>query len=81
MTKRQQWGLVWATWAASFLVAESMALRTDLPEAPLSNHLRWVLGIPKKSKHTVAGKVLYIGGAAWLWRHLYKSEVSGVRLT
>src|SRR4051812_20647259 len=50
LTERQQWGCVWLTWAGFFIAAEAKALATEHPHAPLSAHLRWVLGVHRKSK-------------------------------
>ncbi len=72
MTPRARWGAVWAGWAAYFAVAEWAALRSGHPDAPLSSHLRYVLGVRKRSVHTRAGQVAAVAGAVWLADHLYR---------
>lgn len=68
LSERQRWALMWATWAAAFGIAENRALASKHPHAPLSSHLRWVLGVHRKSK---LGKVLFVGFFAWLAAHLW----------
>lgn len=68
LTERQKWGIVWSSWAAYFAVAESAALRGKHPHAPLSSHLRWVLGVHKKSK---LGKAVFAAFFTWLFLHLW----------
>lgn len=68
LTERQKWGAVWITWGTIFAVAETKALKTDHPHAPLSAHLRWVLGVHRKSK---LGKAVFGAFFAWLFFHLW----------
>jgi hypothetical protein len=68
MSERQKWALVWCGWAAFFIGAESAALASKHPHAPLSSHLRWLFGVHKKSK---LGKVVFVGFFAWLAAHLW----------
>jgi len=64
----QRWRLVWIAWATFFAAAETQALRTKHPHAPLSFHLREVLGVHKKSK---LGKAVFAGFFTWLFLHLW----------
>lgn len=68
LTERQRWACVWAAWGAYFAVAETHALKTAHPHAPLSAHLRWILGVHRKSK---LGKAIFVGFFAWLAAHLW----------
>lgn len=74
MTTERRWACVWGAWVLSFAVAETIALRTDHPHAPLSHHLRkhtHILG-----KHAI-GRVVLLAGAGWLHRHLYRPMIKG----
>lgn len=68
LTERQTWAAVWLAWTGFFIVAETKALATKHPQAPLSAHLRWVLGVHRKSK---LGKALFWGFFTWLFFHLW----------
>lgn len=68
LSERQKWAVVWSAWAGYFAIAETHALRGKHPHAPLSAHLRWVLGVHRKSK---LGKLLFAGFFAWLAAHLW----------
>ncbi|MGW6949015.1 hypothetical protein ACWGHD_19075 [Streptomyces xanthophaeus] len=74
MTPRARWAAVWAGWAAYFAAAEYIALRSGHDDAPLSSHLRYVLGARKRSLHTRAGQVAAVAGVVWLAEHLYGNE-------
>nr|WSW58471.1 hypothetical protein OG513_07685 [Streptomyces sp. NBC_00998] len=76
MTPRARWALVWAGWAAYFATAEYIALRSGHDDAPLSSHLRYVLGARKRSLHTRAGQVAAVAGVVWLAAHLYGGDPS-----
>jgi hypothetical protein len=56
--------------------AEYVALRSGHDDAPLSSHLRYVLGAGKRSVHTRAGQVAAVAGVVWLAAHLYGGEPS-----
>ncbi len=68
LSERQRWGIVWSAWAGYFAVAETHALRRKHPHAPLSAHLRWLLGVHRKSK---LGKAIFVAFFAWLAAHLW----------
>ncbi len=68
LSERQKWSLVWAGWAAYFAIAEHQALRLDHPHAPLSSHIRWLLGVHRKSK---LGKAIFVGFFAWFAAHIW----------
>lgn len=72
--QRTRWAAVWAGWAVYFGVAEYVALRSGSPDAPLSSHLRFLLGTQKRSQHTRAGQVAAAAGVIWLADHLYRGE-------
>jgi hypothetical protein len=65
---------VWLGWAAYFTAAEYAALRGGHPDAPLSAHLRRVLGARKRDLHTRAGQVCAVAGVVWLADHLYSDR-------
>jgi hypothetical protein len=71
MTKRQRWALIWAGWIGFLVAAESLALASDEPEAPLCGVLRPVLGARKGNAHTAVGMVAYGAFAAWFAVHLF----------
>lgn len=73
MSTKAKWGCVWGTWAAYFAVAEYVAIKSGEYDAPLSAHLRCILG----AKHPVlarrvAGAFVLAGGSAWLIDHLFR---------
>ncbi len=72
MSERTRWRLIWAAWVGYFAAAETKALRSKHPHAPLSAHLRWVLGIHRKSK---LGRLLFWGFFGWLAKHLWDAQV------
>lgn len=69
MSERGKWGAVWIGWAVYFTAAEAAALRSKHPDAPLSAHLRWVLGVHKGSK---IGFTTFAGFFGWLGWHLWR---------
>jgi hypothetical protein len=71
VTKRKRWALVWAGWFGYFAVAESLALASDEPSAPLCGVLRPVLGARKGNVHTTLGMAAYGSFAAWFAVHLF----------
>jgi hypothetical protein len=73
-----KWSIVWATWAAAFVVAEGIALASKEPTAPLSYHLRRTLGVHKRSVHHRVGQVAFTSGTLWLGWHLYRGVVNGL---
>lgn len=73
MTTERKWQLVWASWAAAFAVAETIALRGKHPHAPLSHHTRKVL----RAGESRAGSIVIIGGAGWLVHHLFRKVADG----
>lgn len=69
----RHWGYVWGAWLAYFAVAETVALRSGRPEAPLCHVLRAGLGI--RHPHRVvrqAGQVALGAGIVWFVAHLYE---------
>lgn len=65
----RRWRLVWIAWAAFFAVAETKAMKSGHACAPLSWHMRHVLGVRRRSK---LGRAVFAGAAAWLTAHLFK---------
>lgn len=75
----RKWRIVWASWAAFFAVAETVALRSGHDHAPLSHHMRHVFGVNRQSPHRRLGQLAYASGVAWLAVHLWKAAAgSGV---
>jgi hypothetical protein len=74
VSPRAKWAVVWTGWALYFTAAERIALRGGHPDAPLSAHLRFVLGARKRSLHTRAGQVCAVAGVVWLADHLYSDR-------
>ncbi|WP_369199153.1 hypothetical protein [Streptomyces djakartensis] len=72
--ERTRWAAIWAAWGAYFAAAEYVAVRSKHPDAPLSSHLRLILGVKKQSRHTRAGQVAAAAGVIWLADHLYRQE-------
>lgn len=71
MSTETKWRIVWASWLAAGVVAETIAIRTEHDHAPLSHHLRRNTHILGK---TSLGQVALLAAATWLHRHLYSSE-------
>jgi len=67
--------MVWGAWGASFAIAEYIALRGGHPDAPLSAHLKYVLGTEGKAHRTV-GQAALGYGLLWIVTHLYGEVVS-----
>ncbi len=72
MTTRAKWSLVWAGWVTYFAVAEYVAIKTDEYDAPLTAHMRYVLGAKRQPAHRTAGQVVLATGVIWLVDHLYR---------
>lgn len=68
------WRLVWIGLVAYFGIFERRGLRSGLQYAPLSWHLRWVLGINSHKVHRIAGEVIFWMGIVWLRKHLYQRQ-------
>jgi hypothetical protein len=73
-----KWQLVWGSWGLAFVAAETIALASGNPEAPLSHHLRRVLGVRKTTVHHRLGQVSFATGALWLTYHLWREAVASV---
>lgn len=73
MTTEQKWRIFWGSWVAAFVVAESVALVSHHPHAPLSHHLRRHTHLLGK---TPAGRLALLAGSEWLYRHLYRPLVA-----
>jgi hypothetical protein len=69
---RTKWSIVWAGWAGYFAVAEYVALKSAEADAPLSSHLRGILGIRSVSRHRRMGQLAFVSGTVWLLDHLYR---------
>lgn len=69
MSERSKWAVIWTIWGIYFAVAETKAIRTAHPHAPLSAHLRWCFGVHRKS---ILGKAVFGGVFAWLAMHLFR---------
>lgn len=72
MTNQQKWGCVWSGWVAYFAVAEWVALRTGEVDAPLSHHMRTVLGAERNHPYRAMGQAGMLGGTLWLVHHIYR---------
>ncbi len=70
--QRTRWAVIWTGWGIYFAAAECVALRSGCPDATLSSHLRFMLGVKKKSHHTRAGQLVAAAGVLWLADHLYR---------
>jgi len=69
----RRWAMIWGTWITAFAIAEYQALRTGQPEAPLSYHARYVLGVRHESPvRRRVGQIALVSGTAWLAAHLAK---------
>lgn len=68
MSERTRWRIIWVIFAAYFTAAETVAIRSGHPDAPLSAHLRWAFGVHRRSR---LGKLAFGGFALWLFRHLW----------
>lgn len=73
---KNPWRYIWAGWIIYFAAAERQSLKNGAADAPLSWHLRWVLGIKSHKAHKFIGAVAFWGGIAWLYRHLYKGATT-----
>lgn len=78
MTTRAKWTMVWAGWAAYFAVAEYVAMRADEYDAPLTAHLRYMLGCRRQTAARTAGQVAYVAGMLLLAAHLYKEAEEAI---
>lgn len=76
MSKKSFWRIVWFGWIAYFTAAERKSLKMGVDHAPLSWHLRWVLGVKSNKVHRLFGAALFWTGVVWLWDHLYHGEAS-----
>lgn len=72
MTERQRWALIWAGWIGYLVAAESIALASEHPDAPLCAHLRPVLGARKRNAHTALGLAAYAASVTWFAGHLFR---------
>lgn len=73
-----RFGREWATWAAisagGFAALEGYTLLKHNPHGTLSVHLRKVLGIQPNKRHRHVGRVVFVGGCAWLAWHIALCE-------
>jgi hypothetical protein len=76
MTTEQKWRIFWASWVGAFVVAESVALKSHHPHAPLSHHMRKHTHLLGK---TPIGRLALLAGANWLHRHLYRPLIVEAR--
>lgn len=70
MNNETKWGLIWAAWLATFVVAETKAARSGDPTAPLSHHMRRTLGAASP-----LGEIAMLGASAWLHRHIFNESI------
>jgi hypothetical protein len=75
MSTRAKWSLVWGGWVAYFAIAEVLAIKTEEYDAPLTAHMRYVLGAKRQPAHRTVGQVALAGGVIWLVDHLYRGVV------
>lgn len=74
MTTRTRWRLVWVSWSAAFAIAETVALRSKHPDAPLCAHLRPILGCRAGKAHRTLGASAVCVFAVWFADHLYRER-------
>lgn len=70
MTSEQKWRCVWGGWVLAFAVAETFAIQSGNPKAPLSHHARKALRAGESS----AGAIVVGGASAWLISHLWNGS-------
>jgi hypothetical protein len=80
MTAEHKWRLAWGAWVAAFVVAETIALRSGHPQAPMTYHMRHTLGVRRGPAHRALGQLAYGAGIGWLALHLWK-EIKDVPTT
>lgn len=68
MSVETKWALLWGSLASAIVIAETVALRSHHPDAPLSHHIR---KRTRRLGRTPLGQVALHIGAGWLHRHLY----------
>lgn len=73
----EKWSKLWTAWALAFAVAETIAVRSHDPHAPLSHQLRRVLGVRHQPLQRRLGQVAFASFAGWLALHLYREQVAG----
>lgn len=73
-----KWSLVWGTWAAAFAVAETVAIRSGDPTAPLSYHLRLIFGTRRNTAHHRVGQLAFAGGVSWVALHLWRDVIDEI---
>lgn len=79
MSTKAKWAYVWSGWATYFAVAEFVAIRSRDHDAPLSAHLRTVLGAKHVSKaRRLSGCAVLVGGSVWLIDHLFRGVIDNV---
>lgn len=74
LTPRERWTVVWAIWAAYFTVAEHMALRSRHKDAPLSQHMRYLLRIKHNRTQRGIGQLMLGTFLVWFIRHIYNES-------
>lgn len=75
MSTRAKWSIVWGSWVMAFAVAEFIAVRTEEYDAPLTAHMRYVLGAKRQPAHRTVGQAVFAGGVIWLVDHIYRGVV------
>lgn len=71
-----RWAAVWGGWITYFAVAETVAVRSRAPEAPLSYFLRHAMGISRSPWHKRAGQIVSGSVIVWFVQHLVEIERS-----
>ncbi|KAF4408644.1 hypothetical protein GCU69_13170 [Streptomyces lycii] len=72
MNARTRWAVIWAGWVAYFCIAETIAVRSRQPYAPLCAYLRPALGAGGSRVHRAAGTVVVGTAVAWFIPHVFK---------
>lgn len=73
ITWNRTWGIWFFSSATSFVVLETISLKTGDPTAPFSHQLRRAFGLKPKARARGLVLGLAVGlGEAWLIRHLFQ---------
>jgi hypothetical protein len=72
MSQRKKWCIIWTTWLGYFAIAETAAVRSRHPDAPLSAHCRYVLRTKDDNRtQRILGQIALGAATVWFIRHIY----------